>query len=259
MKMSTAYVVAALAVSAAANAHAADAGKALVMRDWTDIVAPAQQAAYEAGQKAFAQCLREHRVKFSLPAVTHETGNTYAYSYDVGPITWAGMDALDAESKPCLATWIAQGNPHLMSETSAFMVLQPDLSHLPANWASQPTPPILHVVDFTLKPGHAAYVAFGDALKKIAAAAGKTHWPYYWNTMQIQAGGEGSPDYVLVIAGKNWADIGPEADPPLWKMVANADGQADADATRKSFNAAVGKSSDHFDRYNASLSYIAGK
>ena len=33
----------------------------------------------------------------------------------------------------------------------------------------------------------------------------------------------------------------------------------DADAMRKSLNDATAKSSDHFDRYNAELSYVPGK
>lgn len=259
MKTLTACVVAALAVSAVASAYAADANKAVVNRDWTDTVAPAHQDAYEAGQKAFNQCLREHGVKYNFLAYTHETGDTYKYSYVTGPYTWADFDAGDAAVKPCIATWRAQGNPHLNSETSVFFVDQPDMSHLQAGWATQPPPPVLHVIYFTLKTGHDANEAFADVFKKIAAAAAKTKWPYYFRTLRVHGGDEGSPDYLLVIANKNWAEAGAEPDPSVWKMVENAYGKADAGAMRKSLNDAIAKSSDHFDRYNADLSYIPGK
>lgn len=260
MKVLTACVVAALAASVVGSSFAADSNRAVVWRDWTDTVAPAHQQAYEAGVKAYNQCLQAHHVKFSMPTVVHETGNDNQYSSDVGPLAWADLDTLDSASKACDATWHSQANPHLMSETSAFMVLQPDMSHLPANWRSQSAPPpILHIIDYTLKPGHEAGMAFTDAVKKITAAAGKAKWPYYWSTMQIEGGGDGAPDYILVIRSKNWADVGTEPDPALWKMVAGVYGQTDADALRSSLNGAIAKVSDHFDKYNADLSYTAGK
>ncbi|MBD8874059.1 hypothetical protein [Rhodanobacter sp. DHB23] len=259
MKILTVCVVAALAASAVGNAVAADSGNAVVWRDFTDTVAPAQQLAYEAGIKAYNQCLAEHHVKFSEPTVTHETGNDYMYSSDVGPITWADMDTLDAEAKACDATWRAQGNPHLKSETSAFMILQPDMSNLPAGWQTHAAPPILRVIDYTLKPGREAETAFSSSIKKIAAAAAKAKWPYYWMTAQIEGGGDGAPDYILVIRSKSWAEVGAEPNPALWKMVAGVYGQADADALRKSLDDSIAKGSDHFDKYNADLSYTAGK
>jgi hypothetical protein len=90
-------------------------------------------------------------------------------------------------------------------------------------------------------------------------AAAKTKWPYYWDAVAIEGGGEGAPDYQLAIGGGNWADVGTEPSPALWKMVANAYGQAEADAIRKSLDGSIAKLSDHFDKYNAQLSYIAGR
>jgi hypothetical protein len=259
MKVLTVCVVAALAATAVGSAFAADPDKAVVMRDYTDTVAPANQQAYEAGLKAYNQCLREHHVKFSEPTVTHETGNDYMYSTDVGPITWADLDTLDTQAKTCDATWRAQGNPHLDGETSAFMVIQTDMSYLPPNRKMQEPPSILHVIDYTLKPGHDASMAFTEAVKKITAAAAKSKWPYYWSTMRIEGGGDGAPDFLLVIRSKNWADVGMEPNPALWKMVAGVYGQTDADAIRKSLNDSIAKAPDHFDKYNADLSYTAGK
>lgn len=259
MKFLTACVVAALAACAVGSAFAADSDKAVVWRDYTDTVEPAHQQAYEAGAKAYNQCLREHHVKFDEPTVTHETGNDYMYSTDIGPVTWADLDTLNAESRPCDAIWRAQANPHLEGETSAFMVMQPDMSNLPAGWQTKTPPPILHVIDYTLKPGHDADAAFTGAIKKITAAAVKAKWPYYWMTARIEGGGDGAPDYILVIRSKNWADVGIQPNPALWKMVAGVYGQADADALRKSLDDSIAKASDHFDKYNADLSYTAGQ
>jgi hypothetical protein len=260
MKTLTACVVAALAVSAVTSAHAANPDKAVVTRDFTDTIAPAEMLAYEAGVKTYNQCLHEHGIKFNDYAVTHETGDhTYQISYDVGPMTWAQQDELDAAAKPCDATFRTQVNPHLKNESSALMVEQPDMSHMPANWKHQPPPKILHIISYTLKPGRDASMAFTNSVKKITAAAAKTKWPYYWDTVAIEGGGENAPDFQLVIGSKDWAEAGAEPNPSLWKMVANAYGQKEADAIRSTLDNSIAKSPDHFDRYNAELSYIAGK
>lgn len=259
MKILTFCVMSALALTAASSALAADANKAVVNRDWTDIVAPAQQEAYEAGLKAYNRCLREHGFKYSQYTVTHETGDTYKYSTVTGPYTWAAFDAMDAAAKPCDATWRAQSNPHLTSETSIFMVDQPELSHMPAGWEKQAQPAFLDVIYEKLKPGHDASEAFIAAVKKIAAAAAKSQWPYYFRMMKVDGGDEGSPDYVLVLPQKSWADYGAETNPPVWKMVEGVYGKDDTAALRKSLNDALEHSSSHVDRYSADLSYVAGK
>jgi hypothetical protein len=259
MKTLTACVVAALAFSVMTSAYAANADKMVVTRDFTDTVAPAQQVAYEAGEKAWNQCLKDHGVKYNVMAFNHETGDTYKYSYLIGPVAWADFDASRAQFKACDATWRSQGNPHVKSETSAFMVDQPDMSHMPADRAKQAPPALIDVMYFTLKPGHEAHAAFVDAAKKIAAAADKANWPYSFRFLQVQAGDEGAPDYILAMPNKSWADYGAEADPSLWKMVEGVYGKADTDALRKAVNDAIDKTSEHVDSYNADLSYIAGK
>lgn len=256
MKTLTACVVAALAVSACASAYAADANQAMVMRDFTDTVAPAQQQAYEAGLKAYNECLREHHVKFRESTVTHETGNDYMYSTDVGPLTWADVDTLDAEAKSCDATWRAQGNPHLKSETSVFIVTRPGFSRMPKDMTGYA---LIDVIHFTLKPGMAAQKAFTDAVKEIYAAENKANWPEYSTTGRIDSGGPGAPDYELDIFYKNWASLGPEPNPPLWKMVASVYGQQKADDLRGALNGAIASTEEHVDRLNPGLSYIPGK
>ncbi|TAN06400.1 MAG: hypothetical protein EPN38_09180 [Rhodanobacteraceae bacterium] len=260
MKTLTACVVAVLALAAVSSVHAANPDKAVVTRDFTDTIAPAEMQAYGAGVKTYNQCLREHGITFNEYAVTHETGaNTYQVSYDVGPTSWAQQDALDAAAKPCDATFHTQVDPHLKNESSTFMVEQPDMSHMPGNWRHRPPPKILHVINYTLKPGRNASMAFTDAVKKIAAAAVKTKWPYYWDTVAIEGGGEDAPDFQVAIGSQDWAEAGADPSPSLWKMVANAYGQKEADAIRSALDTATLKSTDHFDRYDTDLSYIAGK
>ncbi len=203
MKILTACVCSALAFSAVASAYAADANKAVVTRDWSDTVAPADQNAYEAGVKAYNRCLHDNGVKYDEVAYAHETGDTYKYSYIIGPYSWADFDTLRSQSKPCDAVWRSQANPHLKSETSAFLVDQPEMSHMPANWGKDKMrPPLVHVLYFTLHSGHAADEAFTSVLKKGAAAADKTKWPYYYRVVAVQGGDEGSPDYLIVIPNK---------------------------------------------------------
>lgn len=257
MKILTVCVAAALALSTTASAFAADVNQNVVTRDFTDTVAPAQQAAYEAGVKAYNECLRQHGLKFDEIALTHETGNTYVYAYEIGPYTWADFDTIGTESKPCDATWRSQSNPYLKSEISLFFVDQPELSHMPAGWRDQPYPPLLDVMYFTLKPGHAAHEAFTAAIKKIVAASAKTKSTVYYRMLEVQAGDEGAPDYVLALGLKSWADFGALGSP--WKMMEEVYGKADTDAIRTSLNDSIAKSSSHIDSYKADLSYIAGK
>ena len=90
----------ALALSCAGAAMAADnSSKVTVVRDYTDIVAPSDQAAYEAGIKSFNQCLSQHGFKYTWTAWTHETGDTYAYSYVTDPLPWAAFDAMHTAGK----------------------------------------------------------------------------------------------------------------------------------------------------------------
>ncbi|MGH8213706.1 MAG: hypothetical protein ACREPP_10820 [Rhodanobacteraceae bacterium] len=259
MKTLTACVVTTLSLAAATSTWAADANQMVVSRNYNDTVAPVDQQAYEAGVKAFNECLHKHGSKYTWTALSHETGNVYKYSYVIGPYTWADFDAMGATDKDCDATWRSQGNPHLKDETSSFLVDQPDMSHMPTGWNKQPQPPLMSVTYFTLNPGHEANVAFTTAVKQIAAAAMKAKWPYYYRTLKVEGGDEGSPDYILVFPQKSWADYGMEADPSVWKMLEGVYGKSDADALRKSINDAIKTSSEHIDSYNADLSYTAGK
>lgn len=260
MKILISCVASVLAFSAFSGAIAAEAGKANVYRDFTDTVAPANQDAYEAGVKAWNQCLKERGSKYHWTAWNHETGSdVYAYSYVSGPNTWSDFDTMHAALKACDTTWRKQAAPHLKRESSAFMELQEDMSNLPASWRTDPPPAMIQVIEFTLKPGHEANETFRVDMKKFAAAAAKAKWPYHFQTVGITGGGDGAPDYLLVVPTKNWADAGMEPNPTFWKMVEGVYGKADTDAMRKSFNETVAKTSSHFDSFNAELTYTAAK
>ncbi|MGH8161778.1 MAG: hypothetical protein ACRESR_06475 [Gammaproteobacteria bacterium] len=256
MKTLTVCVMAALAVSGVASAYAGDANKNVVTRDYTDTVAPAQQAAYEAGVKSFIQCLRQHDFKYSVMAVTHQTGSTYMYSFELGPATWADFDAMRTSAGACGSVAESDMNPHLKSEISAFIVTKPGFSRMPKDMTAYA---LVDVIHFTLKPGMAAQKAFTDAVKEIYAAEDKANWPVYSTTGRIEAGGPGAPDYELDVFYKNWASFGSEPNPPLWKMVASVYGQQKADGIRHALDGAIASTEEHVDRFDPGLSYIAGK
>lgn len=254
MKRFTTFLLApALALLCITGVQAAGMGKANVIQDYTDNVAPAEQQAYVAGEKAFNQCLSQHGFKYTWTAWVHETGNTYAYSYDSEPLTWADFDAMQAAGKACDDIAMTQINPHLKSETSAFMVMMPGMSYMPKGASLNSG--LVDVISFTLKNGYAADTAFTNGIKMIYAAAAKTHWSGYSMTLQVIAGGHRAPDYILVIPAKNWAEFGMEPNPPVWTMVANAYGKKKAADIRKAINDAIKSSSEHVDSYNADLTY----
>lgn len=233
--------------------HAAEMDKANVIRDYTDTVAPADQQAYEAGVKSYNQCLSQHGFKYTWTAVLHETGDTYQYSYVSEPSTWGSFDAMRTTGMACDAVWRKDVNPHLKSETSAFLVRAPELAYMPAGMS--PAAPLTEVTYFKLKPGHEASEAFTNAAKKIAAAAEKSKWPAHFMVLKVKDGGQGSPDFIVVSYSKSWADFGEDANPPLWKMVENNYGKQDTAALRKSLNDAIQDVSSHVDSYSVDLTY----
>jgi hypothetical protein len=235
------------------GAHAQDMGKASVIRDYTDIVAPADQQAYEAGIKSYNQCLAQHGFKYGWVAWTHETGDTYAYSYTTDPLPWEAFDTMHSAGKACDQTLRSNVNPHLKSETSAFYEAMPEISHMGKGEGM--TSPLIQVTLFKLKQGHEASEAFIAAAKKIADAANKSNWPFHYRFGRIKLGAEGAPDFILVSPAKSWADLGEGENPTLWKMVESVYGKDDAQALRKSINEAIAEASSHADSYNADLTY----
>lgn len=249
----TSCAVSAIALLAVTGVHAAEADKANVTRVYNDTVAPADQQAYETGVKNYNKCLGQHGFKYTWAAWTHETGNTYTYSYIAGPYTWASFDTMHEVGKSCDDSWRAEANPHLKGETSAFLVGMPELSYMSKDKDSKPA--LINVTLFTLKTGHEASEAFTEALKKITAAAEKSNWSLHYMVSKVRAGGEGAADFILVSQAKNWAEFGAEPNPPLWKMVEGVYGKPDTDALRKSLNDAIHEVTSHVDSYSAELTY----
>jgi hypothetical protein len=255
VKIITSCVVSAISLLAATGIHAAEADKANVTRIYTDVVEPAHQQAYETAGKNYNKCLGQHGFKYTWKAWTHETGNTYAYSYAGGPYAWADFDKMHETSKACDDSWRTEVNPHLKSETSAFLVGMPELSRMPADKDAKPA--LINVTLFTLKTSREADDAFTDGVKKITAAAEKSKWSGHFTLYKTRGGDKGSPDYVLVSPYKNWADYGAGPDPSVWKMVESVHGKQETDALRKSLNDALQDVSNHVDNYNADLTYTA--
>lgn len=256
MKHTTLGLALTLLFSCTTAALAADNAKTMVVRDYTDSVAPADQEAYEAGIKSFNQCLSQHGFKYSWTAWVHETGDTYSYSYVTDPLPWSAFDAMHAADKACDGTLRSAVNPHLKSEYSAFMQVHPDMSHLaPGQTINSP---YVEVISFKLKAGHEAREAFTDVVKKIAAAADKSKWPNHFATAEIQDGGHDAPDFQVILPAKSWEELGKDPDTPLWAMVENVYGKSDAQAMRKSLNDAVVEQNSHVDSMSAELTYKAG-
>ncbi|GLQ46044.1 hypothetical protein GCM10007862_10950 [Dyella lipolytica] len=239
----------------AAGVQAADTNNATIVRVYTDIVAPADQQAYETGVKSFNQCLHQHGFKYTWTAWTHETGDTYAYSYTSDPLSWESFDAMNVAGKVCDQSLRAAVNPHLKSETSAFVEMMSELSHMPKGMGLSSA--LIEVTFFKLKPGHEATEAFAAAAKKIAAAAEKSNWTINYMIGKVREGDENSPDFILISPAKSWADLGKDPDPTVWKMVENVYGKESGQAIRKSVNDAMQSVSSHVDSYNADLTYTS--
>ena len=235
------------------GSQAAEMSHSNVMRDFTDVVAPAQQQAYEDGVKTYNQCLRQHGFKYAWTAWQHETGDTYTYSYTTDPATWGDFDTMYAAGKACESVWMSAANPHLLSETSTFYTLDPGMSNMPQGM--HPTDGLVEVVEFKIKEGQAAHDAFKDSARMIFTAVEKTHRPGSAMMLEVEDGGSGAPDFILVLPHKNWADLGNEIQPPLWTMMANVYGAKKAQEIRKTLGNVTEHTSSHIDRYDADLTY----
>lgn len=235
-------------------AQAAGMNDANVTRDYTDVVAPAEQQAYEAGVKAYNQCLRQHNFKYAWRAWEHETGNTYTYSYTTDPLAWGDFDTMHTAGKACESVWMSSANPHLLSETSSFYTLAPGFSHMPQGL--HPSEGLVEIIEFKLKEGQTAYDAFTSSVKSIFAAVEKTQRPGAAMMLEVQDAGPGAPDFILVLPHNSWADLGKKVEPPLWTMMANVYGAKKAQEIHKTLGSAVERTSSHVDSYDADLTYM---
>jgi hypothetical protein len=255
MKVVTTVLVLALTAIGMTPSHAADSTPTLVSRYYTDVVAPAEQAAYEAGIKTYNGCLGQHGFKYTWTAWTHETGDSHSYSYTTDPMPWAAFDTMQAAVKACDDTLRTAVNPHLKSETSAFTQPIASLSHLPPDQSS--TPKLIEVNYFKLKPGHEPQEAFMDVMEKVTAAAEKSKWNFYYAISAPRDTGGDDPNFIMIIRADSWAGIGKEPDVPMWAMVEKVYGTDTARDMRKSLNDALQYETVHIESYNAELTYKA--
>jgi len=239
---------------AMSGAAAADA-PAKVSRIYTDTVAPASQQAYLAGIKSYNKCLADHGFKFRWTALTHETGDVYAYSYVSDPGSWADFDEMRTQGKACDATFQQEVNPHLKSEISVFIREEAEMSHTTSKDMSGD---LMEITYFKLKSGYGKGKAFTDAVKKVSAAAAKSKWAYPYRFVQVMDGGADAHDFMVVSYSSSWAELGADANPSLWKMVEGVYGKEGATDIRKVLGDAVEQESSHIDRRDAELTYTPG-
>lgn len=221
--------------------------------DETHVVAPAEAQAYMAGMKAFAKCLHEHDFKYRVTGVAHITGKEYRYSYVSDFGSWGDLDKIHEASMVCNSVWMSQIDPHVKSGYQSFDVLMPDMSNI-----ADPNPPdsgFIFVIEDWLKPGHKARDTYVKNVEMIIAAMRKTKWGGHAETLAINGGGSGAPDFVIVIPFKNFAEWGKPIEPPLWKMVANVYGQKKAEEIRDALDSVLKHSSSHYDAIDPDLSY----
>ncbi|THD05992.1 hypothetical protein [Rhodanobacter lindaniclasticus] len=237
------------------GAAAADA-PAKVSRIYTDTVAPASQQAYLAGIKSYNKCLAEHGFKYAWTALTHETGDVYAYSYVSDPVSWADFDVMRTQGKACDATFQQEVNPHLKGEISVFIQEEAEMSHTASKGMSSD---LMEITYFKLKSGYGKGKAFTDAVKKITAAAAKSKWAYSYRFVRVMDGGADAPDFMVVSYSPSWAELGADADPSLWKMVESVYGKDGATDLRKTLGDTIEQQSSHVDRRDAELTYNPGR
>jgi hypothetical protein len=244
-----------LAVICTVNVHAANESTTLVSREYTDVVAPSEQAAYEAGIKAYNHCLGEHEYKYSWTAWVHETGDTFSYSYTTDPLPWAAFDSMQVAEHACDPVLRTSVNPHLKSETSGFTQMLPELSHL--SEGKRENQPFLEVNDIKLKPGREPQETFVDVMQRVTAAAEKTRWDYHYAISEVRDTGSNTPNFILTISSRNWAELGKEPATPMWAMVEKVYGKDTAQALRKSLNEALDYETNYIKNCSAELSYKA--
>ncbi|MDA3914163.1 MAG: hypothetical protein PF446_08290, partial [Oleiagrimonas sp.] len=144
--------------------------------------------------------------------------------------------------------------PHLKGESSAFVIDMPEMSYADSNM-EQPGK-LMRVSAITLKNGHKYSVMFGDIVKKIVAAANKSHWSSHFRFLGVAYGGEGAPDYLVVSYAGSWAELGQKSDPPMWDMVAKVYGKKQANQMRAQIGETILNQSSHLDSYSKDMSYI---
>lgn len=246
---------AAIGLAQAAAPAPAAAPAMTVTRVYIVEVPPAEDHAFNEGVKAWDKCLRDHGIKRASYVYDSETGDLTRYLFLNVYTSWAAMDARDPAGKPCLDIFTTSVQPHASKAFSEVSVLNAKDTYMPGG---DPIPwPMMWVDAYRIKPGHGP--AFEDALSKLASAAAKTHWQAHFSGYDIEGGGNGSADFVLVWPNKNWADIGTDPNPSAKDMVVSVYGAAAAGSSHQKFTDAIAEHWSDAWSYDKDLSLIPGK
>lgn len=244
----------AVALAAMGLAHAAPAAMPIT-RVYIVQVPSAQDHDFIVGVKDYEKCLSDHGTKQATYVYDAETGDLTRYLFLNGYSAWSGMDAQDAAAAACRSVFGTELLPHVGQAFSEVAVLNAKESYMPGG---DPDPaPMMWVDSYRIKAGQGP--AFNDALQHLAAAAAKTHWQAHFGGYDIQGGGQGAQDFVLVWPNKSWADIGQDPSPSAKDMVSSVYGAAAAASGHEKFVASI---ADHWAdswRYDKDLSLVPGK
>ena len=248
--------LAGLAVVLAASMALAQAASATsVTRVYVVGVPPAQDHAFNEGVKAWETCLRSHGAKRTTYAYDSETGDDTRYLFLVEFGSWGDMDAHDPAGKACAALFRTQVQVHVTQVFSEIAVPNDKDSYMPGG---DPDPaPMIWVDAYRIKPGQGD--AFSDGLGKFAAAAAKTHWNAHFAGYDVEGGGQGAENFVLVWPNKNWADIGQDPSPSVKDMMNSVYGAAGAQSMHQAFLATIAEHWEDAWSYDKDLSVIPGK
>lgn len=245
----------ALLLGAAIGLAQAAAPATTITRVYVVKVPPAQDHAFNEGVKAWDKCLREHGTNRTTYVYDSETGDVTRYLFLSVFTSWGAMDTRDPAGEPCLAIFTTSVQPHASHAFSEVSVLNAKDSYMPGG---DPDPwPIMWVDAYRIKPGKGP--AFNAALAQFAAAAAKSHWQGHFAGYDIEGGGKGAENFVLVWPNKSWADVGTDPSPSAKDMVTSVYGAAAAESSHQKFTDAIAEHWSDAWSYDKDLSLIPGK
>jgi hypothetical protein len=245
----------AVVLAAAMGLEQAAAATTPVTRVFIVQVPSAQDHAFIVGVKAYEKCLSDHGTQQATYVYGAETGDLTRYLFLNGYSAWSGMDAHDAAGMACRGVFGTELLPHVGQAFSEVAVLNAKDTYMPGG---DPDPaPMIWVDSYRIKAGQGP--AFNDALQHLAAAAAKTHWEARFEAYDIEGGGQGAQDFVLVWPNKSWADIGQDPNPSAKHMMEGVYGAAAAASEHQKFLATIAEHWSDTWSYHKDLSLVPGK
>lgn len=240
-----------LLVSGMLCAHAANSGT--IIRDFAIGVSPQQDHAFRTGIKQWLKCIRAHGATHPMYAYDAETGNLNEYTFLEPHATWAELDAEPtAAGKACEGTFRQSVVPHFSGAYSAFLKMNSKITH---NSNSESLMAKLsRVISYHIK--WTQYHAFMAVAKAITAAADKAHWNGHYVGYSVLAGGEHSPQLLIVEPHDSWADLGKKMKPSMRKMLQSVYGKTATKALLYKLQSATTDASSKIWSYDKELSFV---